>query len=79
MVSNKVTINPAFAKHWHLKVRVLLIRFPVLLVVSIGVAHGMCILALYQRPRLCFLIGPCFNLHREENLMQGNHQTILFL
>jgi len=46
-----------------LKVRVGFKGFPVLLVVSIGVAHGMGILALDQGPCLRGIIGPSLNLH----------------
>jgi len=38
-------------------------RVPILLVIAVGVAHGVRILALYERPRLCFLICPCLDLH----------------
>ena len=38
-------------------------RVPVLLVVAVGVAHGMGVLALDQGPGLCLIIGPGLNLH----------------
>ena len=47
----------------HLEIGVALKRVPVLLVVAIGVAHGVGVLALNQGPRLCLIIGPGLYLH----------------
>lgn len=46
----------------HLEVGMRLKTVPILLVIAVGVAHGVRILALYERPRLRFLIRPCLDL-----------------
>ena len=46
----------------YLEVRVALKGFPVLLVIAIGVAHRMGVLALDHWPSFLRLVGPCLDL-----------------